>query len=81
MKMSEAEQLDPTLQYNDDDEDFISNEGYWIDDEFESGLICAITIFIPELDSEDFFKYEWVEKYMNGSKAEEMTSIYEGNNE
>ena len=70
MKMSDAEQLDPTLEYNDEDEDFISKEGYWINDEIESGLICAITIFIPELDSEDFFKYDWVEKYLNGSTAE-----------
>ncbi len=70
MKMSEAEQLDPTIEYNDEDEDFISKEGYWINDEIESGLICAITIFLPELDSEDFFKYEWVDKYVNRSIAE-----------
>ena len=64
MKMSDAEKLDSTIQYNDEDEDFISKEGYWIEDEVATGLVCAITIFIPELDSNDFFKYEWVKKYL-----------------
>ena len=64
-KMSELEKMDPTLDYNDADEDFISENGYWIGDEIETGLICSITVFLPEVDRDDFFKYEWLEKYLN----------------
>ena len=65
MKMSDAEQIDTTLEYNEDDEDFISENGYWINDLVESGLICAITIFIPEAkDTDSFFAYAWVDKYV-----------------
>ena len=64
MKMADAEKIDSTIEYNDDDEDFISSMGYWINDSIETGLICAITIFISEAkDSTTFFNYEWVEKY------------------
>lgn len=64
MKMSEAEQIDTSLKYNEDDEDFISEVGYWINDDVETGLICAITIFIPEAkDDDEFFTYTWVDKY------------------
>ena len=70
MKMSDAKQADSTLEYNEDDEDFISQNGYWINDDVESGLITAITIFIPEAgDSDRFFAYNWVEKYESGNDS------------
>ena len=33
--------------------------------EIETGLICSITVFLPEVESDDFFEYEWLEKYLN----------------
>lgn len=67
MEISEAERLDCTLEYNEDDEDFISQNGYWINDDVESGLITAITIFIPEAkDSDKFLSYDWVGRYESG---------------
>lgn len=63
MKMSELEEIDKSLKYNEDDEDFVSKNGYWIEDDLDTGKICSITIFLPEVDSEDFFKYEWIDNY------------------
>ncbi len=63
MKMVELEVLDPTLEYNDDDEDFISKSGYWVVDDIETGRVTSITIFLPEVELDTFFRYEWVEKY------------------
>ncbi len=64
MKMSDAELIDATLKYNEDEEDYISEAGYWINDDVETGLISAITIFIPEAKDDDvFFSYAWVDKY------------------
>ena len=63
MQLTELEKLDSTLEYNDGEEDFSSDEGYWVEEDLESGKITAITIFIPEVLEEDFFSYQWVEKY------------------
>lgn len=67
MNMQEAEGIDPSLKYNDDDEDFISSNGYWLGDEIESGCVVYITIFLPEveLDEKEFWKYEWLDKYIS----------------
>ena len=66
MPMSEVEKMEPNLKYNEDDEEFESPNGYWIGDEIASGKVVSITIFLPdvELDSDEFFKYEWLEKYL-----------------
>lgn len=63
MKLSELEKLDATLEYNDIEEDYSSNEGYWVtEDEF--GKIDSITIFVKEIAESNFYKYEWLEKYL-----------------
>lgn len=65
MEMNEVEQIEPSLKYDDDDEIFVSDNGYWIGDEIELGKVVSITIFLPdvELDDDEFWKYEWLEKY------------------
>ena len=63
MKITDAEQIDQTLEYNEDEEDFISKEGYWLGDLVETGKIISITIFLPEVEKDDFFEYTWVKKY------------------
>lgn len=63
MKMTDAEQIDQTLEYNDDEEDFVSKEGYWLGDLADTGKVISITIFLPEVEEDDFFKYEWTSKY------------------
>ena len=66
MEMKEAEKIEPSLRYDDDDEIFVSGNGYWIGDEIESGKVVSITVFLPdvELDDDEFWKYEWLAKYM-----------------
>jgi len=66
MEMNEVEQIEPSLKYDDDDEIFVSDNGYWIGDEIESGKVVSITIFLPdvELEDDEFWKYEWLEKYL-----------------
>lgn len=60
MKMDEALKLDSTLKYDDWNEDFHSDKGYWIEDNLENNTVLSITIFIKEVLDEDlFYKYEW----------------------
>lgn len=69
MKITELKQIDPSLEYNDDDEDFISKDGYWVTYDSETGDVCMITIFLPEVEKDDFFKYKWVNNYTTSSPA------------
>ncbi len=60
MNIKDAETLDPTLQYDDWEEVYTSEQGYWLEDDVESGEIISITIFIKELENTDvFFRYDW----------------------
>ena len=64
MRMEDALAVDTSLRYNDDDEDYVSKEGYWIGDSVESGAIESITVYIPEADdAETFFRYDWISNY------------------
>lgn len=62
--MEALEGIDSSLEYNDDDEMFVSDGGYWIIDDIDTGKIKTITVFLEEVDSDDFFDYEWVSKYL-----------------
>lgn len=60
MPMNEALKIDPSLQYDDWNEDYQSEQGYWIEDNLDDNTVLSITIFIKEvMDDETFFKYEW----------------------
>ena len=60
MSMEEAVATDSTLKYNDEEEDYASDEGYWIEDNLDTNEVSRITIFIKELLDEDvFFTYNW----------------------
>ena len=60
MNIKDAEKLDPTIQYDDWEEIYTSEHGYWLEDDVESGEIISITIFIKELEDADvFFRYDW----------------------
>ncbi len=61
-KIEEACQVDSSLKYDDWEEIYVSDEGYWLEDDVETGELISITIFIKELEDDDvFFKYEWCE--------------------
>ena len=51
---------DPTLKYDDWEEEYISDLGYWLEDDVESGKIISMTVFIKELEDDDlFYSYNW----------------------
>ncbi len=65
MDFAQLQSIDTSIQYNDDEEDYYSQEGYWIDDDVETKRVSGITVFIPELEDDDaFWTYEWTKKYM-----------------
>lgn len=63
MKVSEIKDIDSSLEYNDEDEDFVSSKGYWITDSVDTGNVESITIFLPDVERDDFFKYDWIANY------------------
>lgn len=55
-----ALEIDPSLKYNDEYEDYDSKLGYRVENNLENNTILSISIFIKEtLNDEKFFKYEW----------------------
>lgn len=60
MTMSEAQCIDSSLLYDDWNEDWSSENGYWLEDDIDSNTVMSITIFIRELLDDDVFdRYEW----------------------
>lgn len=57
--IDEAQKIDETLTFNDWDEMFESNSGYWLEDNLDTKKLLSITIFIPAVESEDFYEYNW----------------------
>lgn len=57
--IDEAQKIDPNLIFDDWDEIFISDNGYWVDYDEDTKKICWITIFLPALERDDFFEYKW----------------------
>lgn len=60
MPLDEALKIDPSLKFDDWNEEFESSEGYWVEDNLDDNAVMSITIFIKEvLDDDTFFRYEW----------------------
>ena len=60
MTIAEAQSIDPSIQYDDWEEEYTSSLGYWLEDDVESREIISITVFIKELENDEvFFRYEW----------------------
>lgn len=58
--MDEARRLDSTLKYDEWNEDWSSENGYWLEDSLDTKQVISITIFIQELLDDDLFeRYEW----------------------
>ncbi|SCY23248.1 hypothetical protein SAMN02910370_01778 [Lachnospiraceae bacterium XPB1003] len=63
MNMAELEKLDNSLEYSDIENDYSSKEGYWVTED-DLGYIDSITIFVKEIEDSNFYKYEWIKKYL-----------------
>lgn len=60
MTIEAAKALDPSLAYDDWNEDYQSQSGYWLEDNPENGKVMSISIFIREiLDEETFDRCKW----------------------
>lgn len=60
MSIVEATKIDPSIKYDDWEEDFASSNHYWVEESLETKTICSITIFIKEVENDDlFFSYDW----------------------
>jgi hypothetical protein len=60
MKMDDALKIDSSLKFDDLNEDYESESGYWLEDNIDDNTVLSIAIFIKEvLHDETFFKYNW----------------------
>lgn len=58
--MDEAKRIDSSLKFDEWNEDWSSEHGYWLEDSLDTNQVISITIFIQELLDDDLFeKYEW----------------------
>ena len=57
--INDAQKIDSTLKFNDWEEIFESKKGYWVEDDLDTKKLNWITIFIPALERDDFFDYNW----------------------
>lgn len=58
--IEEAKKIDPSLKYDDWNDDWTSDSGYWLENSLDSNKVVSITIFIKEILDDDLFeKYEW----------------------
>lgn len=58
--LEEAKRIDNTLEYNDDGEDYESKDGYWVEDDLDTGKLFSITVFTTEiLDDNIFDSLKW----------------------
>lgn len=60
MKMEEVQSIDKQITFDEWEEEWISPNGYWLEDNLDDNTVLNISIFIPELlDDEKFEKYNW----------------------
>ncbi|MBR3534158.1 MAG: hypothetical protein IKN80_09805 [Clostridiales bacterium] len=60
MSIEDAMKTDPTLEYDEFEEYYVSSNGYWLFVDSGSDTISDITVFIKAvLDDEIFFSYKW----------------------
>lgn len=60
MSMDDVFSIDPSLNFDDLNEVYESNEGYWLEDNLDNNTVLSFTIFIKEaLDDDLLYRYEW----------------------
>jgi hypothetical protein len=47
--------IDNTIKYDDWEEEYVSEKGYWL----ETEEVISIAIFIKEVEDDVFYSYEW----------------------
>lgn len=59
MTLEEAFTKDADLSFDKWNEDYESPSGYWVEDDPETHLIISISIFIKEIEDDDFEEHKW----------------------
>ena len=59
MNIDEALNIDKTLKDNDWEECYETENGYWIEDSLVTKSVASITVFVREVDDEDFLECKW----------------------
>jgi len=57
VSVKEASSMDSSLSFDDWNEVYQSDKGYWIEDNVDNNTVMSISIFIKELLDEDNFDY------------------------
>ena len=57
--ISDAQRIDPSITYNDWEEIYLSDNGYWLEEDPETGKVFSITIYAKELNDSDFDLCQW----------------------
>ena len=58
--IDEAKAFDSSLSYDDWNEIYQSENGYWIEDDIDTKTVMSVSIFIKELLDDDSFDYcDW----------------------
>ena len=57
--INQALKIDDTLVYDEWEEDFESVNGYWLEENCETNSIYSISIFVHEINDEDFDSCKW----------------------
>lgn len=61
-QIEDAQAIDASIRYDDWEEDYVSDNGYWLEDDPVTHKIISISIFIKEVENDDtFYSYKWCE--------------------
>jgi len=60
MSIDDAKTADSTIKYDDWEEEYVSENGYWFETDVETEAIISIAVFIKEVENDDiFYSYQW----------------------
>jgi hypothetical protein len=57
MPINDAKKIDSFIRYDDWEEEYVSDNGYWLEDDPETHRIISISVE----DDEVFYSYKWCE--------------------
>jgi hypothetical protein len=64
MNMNEVKLADEELQYDEDEEVFVSPQGYSLAEGIDTNMVSYIEVYVPEVENDDtYFEYNWLKKY------------------
>lgn len=59
MNMNDAQNIDSTIVYDEFEEIYLSVNGYWVEDNVETDEVLSITVFVKEINDDNFLQCDW----------------------